>query len=536
VIAFDCETTGLDPRKCKPTHIGLYDTEHSFRMYNIDQIINAPFINKSPELIMHNGKFDTLMMWWNHKVWLPWKYDTMLLSQLYDSRVKHKLDNLGELYLGRGKWGEKKVLAAIKKGEFWMLPYDVQSQYLRRDCELTYDLYQFFRQNLSANLWKLYDTFDLPVSLALAKVEQNGFQINEELLNEYKRDLEVKFDRISLELQSRYGSINFNSPIQLLSALKSRHNIELQNTSERSLGIIAKHFPELNTVLEFRELSKYLNTYIGGITKHLYKGKIYPQYHLAGDYHTSTGRSTETGRTSSSNPNLQNQPRSGNGPVNIRQLFKASEGNVLMAFDYNQLELKVGAYLAGEKNLLEGDIHQKAADILGVERNVGKTCNFALLYGAGRPKIFYTSGGSKNVDKYLKWFKDNFPKAVKWCQDVQQNCKESGQVQTYLGRKRYMDNFEAGSNTIIQGSSGDLGKAAVYKIHEAGYKVVGFIHDEIILDVDEREVHNTAIEVQRIMTKDLYKHEDICSTVGLGVSIKTGHNWGKMKEYEYGKS
>lgn len=526
MISFDTETTGLDPRKNKPTHYGIYNGK-DFHLCSFEY----GAVKYTDDLIMHNGKFDTLMMWWNHNVWIIWKYDTMLLSQLYDSRVKHKLDNLGELYLGQGKFGDKKMLQAIRKGEFWMLPPDTQKQYLQRDCELTYNLYGFFRNNLPSNLWKLYEEFDLPISLTFAKIETNGFSIDEELLNEYKRELTERKRTVSLDLQSRYGDINFNSPKQVLECLQRTHNIELQSTSERSLEVAKRYVPSIGKLLEYRELSKYLNTYIGGIEKHLWKGKIYPQYHLAGDYHTSTGRSTTTGRTSSSNPNLQNQPRSANGPVNIRQLFKASEGNVLMAFDFNQLELKVGAFLSGEKNLLEGDIHAEAAKYLKTDRNIGKTCNFALLYGAGKNKIYYTSGGSKYVDKYISWFEEKFPKVIKWCEETQRRCKDDKRVETYLGRVRFMDHPEAGPNSIIQGTAGDIGKEAVYQVHRKGYKVVGFVHDEILVEVPEREVQNATIDIPRIMTEGLQSNGDIHQTVKLGVSVKQGKNWGEMSEY-----
>src|SRR5260221_5929197 len=112
MIVLDTETTGLDPRKCRPTHVGIY-TGSKFNI--VTDILDLP-LDKIP-ITMHHGRFDTLMLWWNYKRWVPWAYDTMLLSQLYDSRVRHGLDNLGNLYLGEGKIGDNKVLQAIKKGE-----------------------------------------------------------------------------------------------------------------------------------------------------------------------------------------------------------------------------------------------------------------------------------------------------------------------------------------------------------------------------------------------------------------------------------
>ncbi len=533
MLAFDTETNGLDPRKCNPTHIGLYDG-NEFEIHTASALIDT---NKdSSELIMHNGKFDTLMMWWNHKVWIPWKYDTMLLSQLYDSRVKHKLDTIGELYVGEGKWGDKKVLQAIKKGEFWMLPVDTQEAYLRRDCELTWRLCEYFRTNLSHSLISLYESFDHPVSLALAKIETNGFSINEELLNEYRINLSNRKEALELELRQLFGDINLNSPKQLLPALLRTTGCELKDTSERTLAILGRYDTSVAKLLDYREVSKYLGTYIGTIDKHIWQGKVYPQYHLAGDYHTSTGRSTATGRTSSSNPNLQNQPRATGGPVNIRALFRASEGNVLLAADYSQLELKVIAAMSEERNLLDGDIHQRAADILRVDRTTAKTCNFAKLYNAGRGKLFYTSGGSKHVDTYIKWFEKTFPKAVKWCEDATTKCKEEGRVATYLGRVRYMDRPEVGPNTIIQGSAGDIGKEAICLAHKAGYRALGLIHDEVIVEIPEGELHTAAADIQRIMTDGLVANAEIHEKAQLEVKVKCGSNWGAMKELEHVES
>jgi DNA polymerase I len=523
VLSFDTETTGLDPRKCHPTHVGTYDGIE-FRMV---QAYQAP--NIVPKLIMHNGKFDTLMLWWNHKVWVPWAADTMLLSQLYDSRVKHKLDNIGELYLGEGKWGDKKVLQAIKKGEFWLLPEEQQRAYLERDCVLTYGLYNFFKDRLSRKLWGLYENFDQPLSLALAQIETNGFTIDEEMLHECKRNVSERLEPIRMDLRREFGDCDLNSPMQVLEAIRSKYKVHLSSTSERSLQVAAKHFPGINRLFEYRELTKYLNTYIGGLEKHLWQGKVYPQFHLAGDYHTSNGRSTATGRTSSSNPNLQNQPRPGSGPVNIRNLFKASEGNVLLACDYNQLELKVAAFLSGETNLLQGDIHQRAADILKIGRSEAKNINFAKLYNAQRAKIFYMSGGSKHVDKYIQWFEDQFPKAVRWCEETTRRCHEEGKVETHLGRVRYLDRSEVGPNSIIQGSAGDIGKEAAWLSHASGYRTLGIIHDEVIVEVPEGEVHDAAIDIQRLMTSGLKANGAIHEMANLAVSCKTGKRWGEMK-------
>lgn len=344
MLSFDTETTGLSPRTDHITHCGLYDGSE-FRMYKVEDM---PWDKLEQGWIGHNSKYDYLM---SHKD-IPWTYCTMLLSQLYDSRVKHKLDTIGELYVGEGKWGDKKVLQAIKRGEFWMLPPDTQESYLRRDCELTWRLCEYFRTHLSHSLLHLYESFDHPVSLALAQIETNGFSINEVLLNEYRLDLSNRKDALELELRQLFGDINFNSPKQILPAICRTTKCELKDTSERTLGVLGRHDSTIAKLLEYREVSKYLRTYIGGIDNHIWEGKVYPQFHLAGDYHSSAGRGTATGRTSSSNPNLQNQPRTSSGPVGIRNLFTASAGNVLLAADYSQLELKVIAAIADERNLL----------------------------------------------------------------------------------------------------------------------------------------------------------------------------------------
>jgi len=531
MIVLDTETTGLNPRVNKPTHIGFYNGE--FTMVDISDkkdltdVLGDIYKTKVP-LIMHNGKFDTNMLSWNHGVWIPWTYDTMLLSQLFDSRQKHTLDNLGQLYLGEGKWGDKKILAAIKKGEFWKLPQEDQTNYLRRDCEVTWNLFKFFELKIDQNLWNLYEDFDLPVSLAIANVENNGFTIDTKLLQQYKKQLEEKYDLQKQALYEQFGNINIDSPIQLKRLIEEQLGLEIKSTDEETLRKLTKYIPELSTIIDYRETKKYAKTYIKNLEENMFEGKVYPQFHLAGDYHASKGRGTQTGRTSSSNPNLQNQPRASSGPVCIRKLFTASPGQVLLAGDYSQLELKVAAYLSEEWNLLKGDIHQQAADILKVPRQDGKTCNFAMLYGATESKLYQSSHGSKNVRDYVKWFKQNFPKVIKWTESIRQIVGTEGRVQNFSGRLRYMDDINAGPNSIIQGTAGDIGKEALLRLYRHNYRILGLIHDEVIVEVPRNYVKQAADEMERIMTDGLELHGPINERVSLEVNCKAGTNWGEM--------
>src|SRR5258708_14317206 len=197
---------------------------------------------------------------------------------------------------------------------------------------LTYRLFEFFKTKLDSKLWNLYESFDQRVSLALAKVETNGISINEELLQTYKKELSERIETKKAELKEALGDINFNSPKQLLPALLNASSMTLSNTDESTLKKIAKYVPIAGKMLEYRELNKYLSTYVEGIEKHLWEGKVYPQFHLAGDTHRG---GTQTGRTSSSNPNLQNQLRNSSGPVRIRELFQAPSGSCLLAADYS---------------------------------------------------------------------------------------------------------------------------------------------------------------------------------------------------------
>src|SRR5260221_5636066 len=121
----DTETMGLNPRVNKATHIGIYCPDR------FDILKTDPWNQLAQsDYIAHNAKFDMLMLHYTMKQNIAIHYDTMLLSQLYDSRQKHTLDNLGQLYVGEGKWGDKKINAAIKKGEFHLLPIEDQHSYL----------------------------------------------------------------------------------------------------------------------------------------------------------------------------------------------------------------------------------------------------------------------------------------------------------------------------------------------------------------------------------------------------------------------
>jgi DNA polymerase-1 len=253
--------------------------------------------------------------------------------------------------------------------------------------------------------------------------------------------------------------------------------------------------------------------------------------------------STATGRLSCANPNLQNVPRRDDVRAHMRRLFVAPRGKVLVRADFNQLELRVFAALAGEEKMAEifakgGDIHQMTADSLGIDRYAAKTINFLMLYGGGAWKI--SEEFHIPIDKaksYIKRYFEMFPGIRHYYEQVLEEAKETKKVTMWTGRERRMDALYAEDwrvrkqgereaiNTPIQGGAVEIVKIAMNDLH---YKhkapMILQVHDELIFEVPAKDGKEYARWVKKYVPK-----LTTINGVKFPVDVSIGRNWYDME-------
>ncbi|MFA7688526.1 MAG: DNA polymerase, partial [Bacilli bacterium] len=395
-----------------------------------------------------------------------------------------------------------------------------------------------------------------PLTIVLADMEYTGVCIDKKVLNDMGEEIKIKLELISKDIYNNTGvEFNISSPKQLGEILFNK--LKLPTTKKGKTGYSTekdvllklkdKH-PIINMILEYRTLTKLHSNYIVGLLDSIMEdGKIHNIYNQT---------LTRTGRLSSSEPNIQNIPIRENYGRLIRKAFVPSKNNIMMGFDYSQIELRILAHLSGVKNLIDAfnkelDIHTKtASEIFGVledrvtkeMRRRAKAVNFGIIYGIS------SFGLSENldidvkeakifIDKYL----DSFPGVKKFMDKSIKTAYEKGYVKTIMNRKRVIDELNNKNimikkqgermalNMPIQGSNADIIKKAMVEIYDKfnqlklRSKMIIQVHDELIFDVDAKE----EAKIRKIVT-DIMEHTYKLS-VPLKVEVEVGVNWYETK-------
>ena len=414
----------------------------------------------------------------------------------------------------------------------------------------------------------VYERIDFPTLKLLVEMESEGITIEKSILQNLAILVSEKLQSLEKTLKefSEKSDFNIRSPKQLalilftqmrLPILKSNKTgpstdastlealLELENLS--SFGPQAKEI--LEKLLEFRELDKLLSTYILPLQEKisLETGKIHTQFTLT---------VTSTGRLSSLNPNLQNIPIKTPLGREIRKAFVASKGNIFVAADYSQIELRLLAHFSQDPVLCEAfleekDIHaQTAAEVLGIsleevsseQRNWAKAVNFGLMYGQtsfGLAKTLKIP--QSKAQEYIKRYFLRFSKVKVFLDSLKEECLQKGYAITLWGRRRpipeiFSQNTVTKSlgerlavNSPIQGTAADLIKIAALslsshrEIKDLQGKILLQIHDELIMECPEQN----AAQCLSVMSKVM---ESVCSLhVPLKVSCSMGKNWFDLK-------
>ena len=404
-------------------------------------------------------------------------------------------------------------------------------------------------------LYEILKNFDLPLIPVLYKMEEKGMLIDRDYFKNLEKEYAKEVANLENEICTLAGTdFNPNSPIQLGEILFEKLNLPTKgikkttrgySTGAKELDKLKGTHPIIEKIIEYREASKLLSTY------------IIPMPTLAdenGRIHTTfTQNVTATGRLSSLNPNLQNIPVRTDEGKRIREGFIARKGKVLVSADYSQFELRLAAVLSGDEALIKDfnsgvDIHTKTAseafhvpieNVTKAQRRAAKVINFGVLYGMS------VKGLADAADMPIyeaKTFIDNYFKLrapIKAKLDnILKQAEEDGYVETYFGRRRptpdvKSSNFiireaakRAAQNMPIQGTEADLMKRAMIEIDKAlpdGAELVMQVHDSLIIECDDS---------QKEIVADILKEkmESIAPelNIKLAVEITTGNNWGEL--------
>ena len=397
------------------------------------------------------------------------------------------------------------------------------------------------------NQLALYEEVELPLTAVLAGMERLGVAVDVSVLREIGLEVDVSMERLQAEIHELAGEqFNLGSPQQLGVILFEKLGIAGGKRNKTGWGtgvevLQALEHPIASKILEYREVAKLKNTYIEAIPNLVdVDGRLRTQFNQT---------VTATGRLSSSNPNLQNIPVRGELGRRIRKAFVAEPGKVLVAADYDQIELRLMAHLSGDAAMREAfltgqDIHDFTAreifstpEVSAQQRRVAKSVNFGLLYGmsdfglAQRLEIPKTQ-----AREMMQAYFARFPSVKDYIAGVLEQGRADGYVSTLLGRRRYMPALRSSNymqraaaereatNAPIQGSAADLMKMAMVRLQGKVPGMLLQIHDELIFEVEVGEAREVAEVVRREMESALSLE------VPLGVSLKWGPNWFEVEK------
>ncbi|MBO7313300.1 MAG: DNA polymerase I, partial [Alistipes sp.] len=408
-FAVDTETTGVNPIECKI--VGMSFAAEPFKAWYLPlnvggaeryiDIVRPLLEDSTIAKIGQNIKFDIMVM---RKVGIELrgaKYDTMLLHYLIDSEARHNMDFIAEQYLGYTPISIETLIGkGAKQLTMDMISVERVAEYAAEDADVTLRLKdKLYREVERLGMAELYHRIEEPMIDVLADMEFAGVRIDSEALARYGVELNSHLSRLEQEICDLAGEpeLNINSSRQLGEVLFGKLRItdkpkmtktKQYSTEEEYLQGFAKEFPIVSKVLEYRGVKKLLSTYVEALPKLVNEetGRIHTSYNQA---------VTATGRLSSTNPNLQNIPIRHELGKPIRAAFIASEGNIIVAEDYSQIELRLMAHLSGDKALIDAflggeDIHSATAahlygkspsEVTADERRRAKTANFGIIYG-----------------------------------------------------------------------------------------------------------------------------------------------------------
>ena len=395
-----------------------------------------------------------------------------------------------------------------------------------------------------------------PLAEVLASMELIGFSLDVQGLEEFGRELDLQLAARAEEIYRLAGEqFNINSPMQLGVILFDRlglpHGKKTQrgwSTNADVLESLRDKHPIIESILDYRKLAKLKSTYVDGLIKVVGPdGRVHSVFKQT---------ETRTGRISSAEPNLQNIPvRTEIGSV-FRKFFYAADGKTLVDADYSQIELRVLAHIASDKNMIEAflsgaDIHtQTAAQVFGMPpefvtgqmRSRAKAVNFGIVYGIGAYSLSRDIGVTvAEANDYINSYLRTYSGVRQYMEDTKAFAREHGYVGTLFGRRRELPEMSATNrvtkafgervamNTPIQGTAADIIKIAMVRVYRRlkaeglRSKLVLQVHDELIVETELDEVE----QVKALLREEMSGAARL--QVPLLVDVGVGRTWYESK-------
>ncbi len=589
-VAWDTETTAIEPRDAELVGIGccwgggLSDMAYipigHARGTNLDKatVLEAlrPILESAEyPKALQNTKFDRLVLRCQGIHLQGVVFDTMLASYVLNPEGNHNLTELSRAYLGITAMTYTEL---VPKGKN-IADIDIPSvaNYCGLDVYTTFLLVPKLRAKLSEApaLYRLLLDVEQPLESVLAEMEYCGVRIDQEYLKNFSKQLESDLKAIEERAYTAAGEkFNLGSPKQLSDLLFEKLGLDKRksrktktggySTDAGTLERLEGDHPVVAAITEYRTLAKLKSTYVDALPN-----LVRPD---TGRIHTDFNQAiTSTGRLSSSDPNLQNIPIRTEFSRQIRKAFIPEPGWVMVAADYSQIELRILAHLSQEPVLLETyqrneDVHKLTArlllekeDITPEERRLAKIINFGVIYGMGAQRFAREAGVKQAEAKaFIERFNERYSRVFQYLQQMQREAIAQGYVETILGRRRYFNfsseslrklrgtdpnaidlskvkvrdqydaqSLRAAANAPIQGSSADIIKVAMVKLHDLiqsrQARLLLQVHDELVFEMPPDEWEALQSEIKSTM------ETAIKLTVPLVVEIRVGDNWMEAK-------
>ena len=454
-------------------------------------------------------------------------HDTMLQSYVLNSvATRHNMDALAGFYLDRKTIHFEDVAGkGAKQLTFNQVPLETAADYAAEDADVTLQLHHCLYPQLQAepSLLSVYDNIDMPLVPILSEVERQGTLVDGRMLKQHGAELADRLNELTQEVWSLAGeNFNLDSPKQLQTILYDKMGLPVlkktpggqPSTAEPVLADLAQDYELPQMILTYRSLAKLKSTYADKLPLdiHAETGRIHTSYHQA---------VAATGRLSSSDPNLQNIPIRNAEGRRIRQAFVAPVGNVILAADYSQIELRIMAHLSADQGLSQAfaenqDIHRAtAAEVFGLapqevaddQRRSAKAINFGLIYGMsafGLAKQLNISRGL--AADYIERYFQRYPGVLRYMDETRALAAEQGFVETVFGRRLYLPEINAKAvprrqaaertaiNAPMQGTAADIIKLAMISVQQwlpasgLDARMIMQVHDELVFEVAESDV------------------------------------------------
>ena len=485
-------------------------------------------------------------------------YDSMLESYVLNSvATRHDMDSVAGYYLNIDTIHYEDVAGkGAKQLTFNQVDLDQAAPYAAEDADITLKLHQHLWSELSKidSLEAVYTAIEQPLVPVLLAMEETGVLLDRDMLRKQSRKLADKMAELEQSAHDLAGGpFNLGSPKQLQEILFGELGLPVirktpkgqPSTAEDVLQELADDYDLPRVILEYRSVSKLKSTCTDKLPEQISPtdGRVHTSYHQA---------VAATGRLSSTDPNLQNIPIRTPEGRRIRQAFVPPDGNVLLAADYSQIELRIMAHLSGDPGLVGAfqddlDVHAATAaevfdlaldEVTADHRRSAKAINFGLMYGMSAFGLGKQLGISRGqAQEYVDLYFDRYPGVKQFMDDIREQARDRGFVETEFGRRLYLPEINdrnmqrrqyaerSAINAPMQGTAADIIKRAMISVQDwlssgkVPARMIMQVHDELVLEVADSAVEEVKTELVRLMSTAANL------SVPLRVDAGVGANW-----------